>query len=133
MPIKKRPVKKSVKKKPVNKHAKLCKDLYNRLQQPHPLPHDFGELANLAGCTDAEPHHLAAQLMVRTDAKLKTLQMNYPNHVSVQATLSYADHRQPPIDGYLYYKQTVVKTSPHWWQSVILAYIELCKHIGRFI
>ena len=113
--------------------VRKCNKLYNRLQQPL----DYDTLSGFAALTSTKAAHsvdnLALQLLERTDGQITTLQVNNPDYVSYRACLTYTDYSKKPKHGHLYPSKSVVKTSPHMWQAVILAYIELCKHIGRFV
>ena len=125
-----------IKPPPKRLHHSRCDDLYNRLQQPGGAYDAGKELAKIVNISYNDPMHmlhLAMHIMERFDCRLETLQMNYPDCVSFRCCLSYTDRTKKPIHGHLYPVKTVVKTSPSMVLSVTLAYIELCKHVGRFI
>lgn len=113
------------------KHNKLCAELYNRLQAD---PDDFELESLLRRVTKRPTTYLAVEYVLsRADSKVETLQINSPDQVSYRTTMTYTDRTKKPIQGYLYPSKTVVKTSRRMVHSAILAYIELCKHVGRFI
>jgi len=67
------------------------------------------------------------------DGEVKTLQLNYPEHVSFRVQLAYTDRSKKPTYGYHYPKLFVVKTSHSLTDAAILAYLEICKHAGEFL
>lgn len=90
-------------------------------------------LVNVSWPKDMPELHLALVLMERVSARLETLQLNYPDHVSYRCVMEYTDRTKEPELGYLFPVKTVVTTSPSMALSVMLAYIQLCKQTGRFI
>jgi hypothetical protein len=72
-------------------------------------------------------------LLARFDAKVETLQINYPSHVSFRVTLGWTNDDAKPVYGYYKPKLYTVIVSPHLIRSVTLAYLALCKQAGRFL
>ena len=134
---KKKPSKPKVKLSPAQrKHNDKCAKYYNRLQadlDDDSLMELVAKVTKQSGITYYDPYLAAEQLLRRFDAQVVTLQINYPDHYAFQVTLAYTDRTKKPKFGYLYPSKTVVKTSPRLVHSVMLAYVELCKHTGRFI
>ena len=123
----KRPIKPRPKKKP-----SVFDELYNRLQDndtAYVLKH---LMQYMPPPTRSRPEFLE-WLVSRFDCEIKTLQINYPTHISYRVTLSFTDRSQKPLYGYLYPSKTVVTTSTTMVKAAILAYIQLCKQFGRFL
>ena len=143
MPITKRKIRKRKPSKPKlrlspaqRKHRDKCIDYYNRLQadpDDDALEHLISKITKKSGSAYYDVYLAVEQLLRRCDARVVTLQANYPDHYAFQVTLAYTDRTKKPKFGYLYPSKTVVKTSPRLVHSVMLAYVELCKHTGRFI
>jgi len=135
MPIKRRKIKQRIKPKPKSKHVRLCEDLYNRLQQPGKAYDAFEEIADLTNMSMQDARDMvimALDLASRCTTTVNTLQVNYPDHVSYRVRMTYEDRSKKPKHGFLFPSVVVVKTSPSLALSVMLAYIELSKNLGRF-
>lgn len=143
MPIKRKPKpppKRRVKPNPaqirLRLHRDLCDDLCNRLQaegQFLKTAKGLATVANLSWPKDMPEFHMAVELMQRATTRLETLQLNHPDNVSFRCVMEYTDRTKEPELGYLFPVKAVVTTSPSMVLSVILAYVNLCKQIGRFI
>lgn len=136
MAIKKRiiPKRPKPKKRFLSPHQKKCKRLYNRLQENDSDDAVRSVIDTLTPVSMSA--HLALQyLTTRADTEITTLQINgqYGEGAMFRTTMSYTDRTKKPINGYLYPRKTVVKTSNILIISVMLAYIELSKNVGKFI
>ena len=141
MPIKKRKpklinprIKKNkVKRNPkLIRHEKECDALYNRLQVDPDDDSLYALLRDITG-EDLSPYNQIEHVMRLTDCEVTTLQINYPEQWSFRCHMAYTDRDAKPRHGRIYPRKAVVKTSTRLLHSVMLAYIELCKHCGKFI
>ena len=134
MAIKKRrvPKRKGPPKKKLSAHELVCRALYNRLQDDT----DEAVLYVMNKLTPVEwPVHTALSwLMSQCDTEVNTLQINgtFGRGATYRVSMKYTDRTKEPRYGYLYPSVFVVKSSPMLIVSVMLAYIELAKNLGRW-
>lgn len=137
MPIQKRAVPKKPRKKLVKvhpdtiRHRKLCDSFYNRLQADLDDGSFMCLLREITG-KELDAYLYIETIMARTDCEVVTLQINN-NRDMFRCTMTYTDMAAKPKHGWLYPRMAVVKTSTRLIHSVMLSYVSLCKHIGRFI
>ena len=134
MAIKKRKVpKRRAKPKPkLSAHELVCRALYNRLQAIDPVNSDeVREIMDKLTPVSMSSYLVLEYLTSQCDTEIKTYQINGPRN-SYQVCMKYTDRTKKPLYGYLYPSVFVVKTSPVLIISVMLAYIELAKNLGRW-
>lgn len=134
---KRKPAKPKIKLSPAQrKHHSKCDKYYNRLQadpDDDSLEHLVSKITKQSGTAYYDVYLAVEQILRRFDAQITTLQLNFPDHYAFQVKLAYTDRTKKPRLGYHYPSKTVVKTSPRLVHSVMLSYVELCKHLGRFV
>lgn len=117
-----------------NRHQLVCEKFYNRLQADPSDDELFVLLEEILGFGFSSPYHAVEHVLSKFDATVNTLQINYThNVVSYRVSLRFTDIKAKPKHGHQYPSLTVVKTSSRIVHAVILAYIEICKNIGRFV
>lgn len=111
--------------------------LYNRLQDAGKAFDAFKDLSKHLNFSFSHPRdmlHVAADLMLRCDTTVTTLQMNRDaDHTNYQVVMSYQDRTKKPIYGFYYPALTAVITSPSLALAVTLAYLTVSKQAGRFV
>lgn len=141
MAIKKRKIKKRFvpKPKPLTAHEKCCNRLYKMLNAEHDDP-IYEAAEEICGHLRLHPSlmsdMLAEAILSRFDAEVKTLQVNYESkhyHPTYRVMLNYTDRTKPALHGYRYPHLYCLKTSHRLSLAASLAYVEICKHIGRFV
>lgn len=117
----------------VVRHRKACDDLYNRLQQDDDdsVRYVMDQLMGMR----MSAHLCVQHLMARATTEVKTLQINGGSGqgATYSCFMSYEDRTKKPKHGWLYPTKYCVKSSPVLIRSVMLCYVELCKHVGRFV
>jgi hypothetical protein len=117
-----------------SRHQLVCENYYNRLQADPSDDELFVLLEELLGFGLSSPYHAVEHVLSKFDGNVATLQINNSrNLISYRASLHFKDLDAKPKHGHLYPSVTVVKTSSRMIHAVILAYIEICKNIGRFV
>jgi hypothetical protein len=111
-------------------HRKQCDDLYNRLQQSNVTSFaevDLVVILKLSGTLNTV--NVIEAILARFDSQVKTIQINHPGNHSYQVMLQWTDREK----GYPFPRKYVVKHSPSLALSAMLAYVTICKSIGRFL
>lgn len=112
-------------KKPPRKlpspHERKCNKFYNRLQRDTSDEDIRQLLFEITELTD--PYHVVETILRKFDAEVRTHQINYPSRWNFEVTLRNSRA------GYV----AVTKTSTRLWHATMLAYVELCKHAGKFL
>ena len=134
MPIAKRKVPKR-KPKPrvkLSPHDLLCRSLYNRLQQDS--DDDVRYVMDALTPVSMSAHLALQWLTSQCSTEISTLQLNgpYGEGATFRVFMRYEDRTKKPKYGHLYPTLYCVKSSPVLTISVMLCYIELSKHLGRF-
>lgn len=137
-PSNKRHIKVKPPVKPLSAKAKFGRvidDLYNRLQADGKAFDAFSELSDHVNVSfRGDMQYVALCLMERCSTTLSTLQMNYDaDCVSFMCNMQYEDKAQKPVNGWYRAPKIAVITSPSLALAVTLAYLQVCKQIGRFI
>lgn len=115
------------------KHEKLCDELTRLVNNDN--DDDMRNAMRQITTIDCSAYIFVEEIMSRASTEVTTLQVNgtYARGATYRCVMTYTDRTKEPKYGYLYPTKTVVKTSTRLIHAVILTYIELCKHIGRFI
>lgn len=140
MAIKKRKIKVQPRSKKVVKspHWRKCERIYNRLQGDYDDETFCEIMLDIIGM-DVSGHLYVEELLSRFDAEVSTLQMNgrfmefKAPRPSFRVSLKYTDRTKKSKHGHIYPAHYVVKSSPILSHCVTIAYLEICKHIGRFV
>ena len=134
MAIKKRKVpKRRTKPKPkLSAHELVCRALYNRLQDDAD-DDTVRYVLNKITPVEMSAHTAVQWLSMHCDTEINTLQINglWPTG-TFRVSMKYTDRTKKPLHGWNYPSVFVVKTSPVLIISVMLAYLELSKRLGRF-
>lgn len=139
MPIKKRvkvryePKIKKIRRSPKQrKHYKECKRLLALVCRDDD-DSLLQAMSTIVGF-DADAHMFIEHVMARASTHIETLQDNGPfaKGATYRVCMTYTDREKPMVNG-RYPRKAVVKSSTRIVHSLMLCYIELCKHIGRFI
>lgn len=146
MPIKKR--KRPGKPKPrrakvspaLLKHRRVCVNYYNRLQADDDgsIYDALQELCFSLGISDDVTingcERLVEAILIRFDGEVSASQTDpNDNYRGYRCVLRYVDRAAEPKHGFLYPTLVVVKSSHRMSLAVTLAYVEICKNIGRFV
>lgn len=120
-----------IKPRPKTKKQKFVEaatDAYNRLQQGE----DFWLfLAN--GLDVQRKQDIVDAILLRTNADIRTYQINHEMGGTIHVHLSWDDHKAEKKFGYAAPRKDAFHRSPSLTDSVILAYLQLCIAAGKFV